>query len=249
MQIQFGNWEFRPSLWPSIATLIMLPILFSLGSWQLDRADQKRRYHEDFLQSSRHPPVDLGLLHGNLTNGEEVLWRQIKSTGRFNNDVKVLLDNQVMNTVAGYFVFTLFYPEGIQQPFLVNRGWVPAGNDRSRPPEIPDIVSSVTINAAIKTAPSTGIVFKSLPPEKMSDSIYRVNRIDIDEIQALMNIELNPFVLRLLPESAAGFKRDWVVPGSGEEKHLGYAFQWFLMFVVLLLIYLRLNIRRSGVEK
>ena len=34
--------RFRPRLLPTIATVVLLPVLASLGVWQLERADEKR---------------------------------------------------------------------------------------------------------------------------------------------------------------------------------------------------------------
>ena len=36
--MRFGNYKFSPGLWPTLATLLLLPLLTGLGIWQLERA-------------------------------------------------------------------------------------------------------------------------------------------------------------------------------------------------------------------
>jgi len=98
----------------------------------------------------------------------------------------------------------------------------------------------------IKGMPSTGITLKDLPPEKMMDGIYRVHRIDITILSGLLGQDLFDTILRLEPDSDHGYVRKWPVPGFGEAKHLGYAFQWFAMALALLVIYLVVNVKKSG---
>ncbi|WP_277302707.1 SURF1 family cytochrome oxidase biogenesis protein, partial [Pseudomonas viridiflava] len=34
--------RFAPGLWPTLIVLLLLPVLISLGFWQLERGEQKR---------------------------------------------------------------------------------------------------------------------------------------------------------------------------------------------------------------
>jgi surfeit locus 1 family protein len=72
-----------------------------------------------------------------------------------------------------------------------------------------------------------------------------VQKLELPGIETALNLELLPYLVRMAPESPAGFARSWRAPGSGEEKHLGYAFQWFAMAAAILVIYLILNIKRA----
>ena len=57
--------------------------------------------------------------------------------------------------------------------------------------------------------------------------------------------KLLPHIIKLEPESEGGFNRDWREPGSGKEKNLGYAFQWFAMASALLIIFLAVNLKKT----
>jgi len=41
LSVTLNRFCFTPKLLPTLATLLVLPLLISLGFWQLDRADQK----------------------------------------------------------------------------------------------------------------------------------------------------------------------------------------------------------------
>ena len=100
-----------------------------------------------------------------------------------------------------------------------------------------------TNKAIIKEIPKTGLLLKELPPEEMKNGFYRVQRIDLAELEELTSTKLLPYVIRLSPESEHGYYRKWPLPGSGEDKHNGYAFQWFAFATVLFIIYFLLNIK------
>ena len=81
--------------------------------------------------------------------------------------------------------------------------------------------------------------------ERLGEGIVRVQKLELSGIEEALGLELLPYVVRLNPESTAGFARSWKAPGSGEEKNLGYAFQWFAMATAIFVIYLVLNIKRA----
>ena len=57
MRIVF--WDFAPSLWPTLAVLLILPLFLSLGFWQLDRAEQKSTALALQDQGAAQPAVNL----------------------------------------------------------------------------------------------------------------------------------------------------------------------------------------------
>jgi cytochrome oxidase assembly protein ShyY1 len=50
---------FKPRLVPTLAVLIILPLLMILCFWQLDRAGQKRLLQQSFIEKSEQAPVDI----------------------------------------------------------------------------------------------------------------------------------------------------------------------------------------------
>ncbi|MFT5425262.1 MAG: surfeit locus 1 family protein [Gammaproteobacteria bacterium] len=238
-------WDFNPSLWPTLATLLILPMFLSLGFWQLDRAELKRVLHKDFEGRQSAPVLDLNE-EINVKNGlEELLWHKVTIKGEFSRDANILLDNQVINGKAGYFVYTPFKFKNEGFWILVNRGWLPAGASRDDPPGLIAEEGVLKIVGSIKLPPSTGMLLAENLAEQLGDGTIRVQKLEFVAIEKALKIELLPNVVRLEPESAGGFTRHWKAPGSGEEKHLGYAFQWFAMAGAIFIIYLILNFKRT----
>ena len=52
--------RFRPTLWPTLATLIVFPVLLGLGWWQLERADFKQAQEARVAAEDARAPAVLG---------------------------------------------------------------------------------------------------------------------------------------------------------------------------------------------
>ena len=62
---------------------------------------------------------------------------------------------------------------------------------------------------------------------------------------ALIQNKLLPYIVRLSPESKQGYIRKWKVRDSGENIHIGYAYQWFAFAITLFVIYFVMNIKKK----
>ncbi len=222
----------------------MFAILISLGMWQLDRAEQKREIYKKFMLHQSSETMNLNPEQPIRTDKPAMLWRNVEATGVFSDEIHILLDNQVVKGEAGYFIFTPFRLSNKEVWVLVNRGWLPAGNDRKISPSIETIATEVEIAGVITDVPSSGLLLGDPVIESMTDHIFRVQRIDLKEITGLIKRDLLPYVFRLKTESAQGFLREWTLPGSGEEMHLGYAFQWFALAATLVIVYIFVTLKK-----
>lgn len=244
--MQINGRRFSPGLVPTIATILILSLLVSLGLWQLDRAEQKSTIYQEFTKRREQPPVNLNNEHELRDNKTGMLWRHITLSGEFISAMNILLDNQMLHGNAGYLVYTPFKLDGEDVLVLVNRGWIAGSGNRDQIPAIDTPPGRVEIRAVAKDVPATGILLdeKNIV-ETIAYGIYRAQRIDINEIEQLVKHELLPYIARLEPDSGHGFARHWQLPGSGEEKHLGYAFQWFALAATLVIIYFAVNIKKA----
>jgi surfeit locus 1 family protein len=217
----------------------------SLGFWQLDRAEYKRNLYSDFENRQAAIAVDFDQDNINKLSKDELIWRHVTASGEFLEQYQILLDNQVVDTHAGYFVYTPLKLAHSDFVILVNRGWLLASADRKVVPEFKFTQGKISIKGVIKDIPKTGLLLKEMPPEKVNDSTFRVQRIDLEELSKLINLNLQSYILRLDPESDHGYTRKWRLPGSGESVHNGYAFQWFAFAAALIIIYLLLNFKKD----
>ena len=245
MNLYFANWCFSLRLITSLLAAVLFGLFVYLGCWQLDRAEQKRNLYAEFENRQSADVIDLSQIDNASLVSENLMWRPVTANGHFLEGFQILLDNQVENTKVGYYVYTPFSLAESETMVLVNRGWLAAEPDRKTIPKLIMSEGSVNIKAVVKEIPKTGLLLKELPPELMSDNVYRVQRIDLDELADLTNTKLLPYVVRLSSDSEHGYHRQWRLPGSGEGTHKGYAFQWFAFATALLIIYLFLNIKRK----
>lgn len=242
--MQLGSWKFTPSLWPSIAVLISFPLLLWLGFWQLDRAAQKEQIAENYEQNYNAPPIELSQLPSEDFDQKKWQWRQINLTGTFESAQQFLLDNQPMHFKTGYFVYTPFKVKNETKRILINRGWVMANPDRQILPDVSITEKTISINGLITSPPSTGIVLSDDLTEKMDHGLIRTQQVNLQNIESLSGSSFFPFIINLDGNSPQGYARNWVIPGSGAEKHYGYAFQWFAMAAALLFIYFFVNLKK-----
>jgi len=245
MKLIIGNWCFCPRLITSLLALVFFSLFISLGFWQLDRANYKRTLYSDFENRQSGQAIDLNHDNTKLSDKEEIIWRHVNATGEFLEQYQILLDNQVEKGQAGYYVYTPFKLEQSEHAVLVNRGWLSTDNDRTVSPALIMTNDLVNIMGLAKEEPKTGLLLKNMPPEQMNKGVYRVQRLNINEVAELTKTKLLPYIVRLEPESKHGYRRQWQLPGSGVSIHNGYAFQWFAFATVLLIIYLVLNIKNK----
>jgi surfeit locus 1 family protein len=72
--------------------------------------------------------------------------------------------------------------------------------------------------------------------EKLSSPII-MQKIDLNDIARITQKDYFPYILRLDPSQSNGFVRDWDIYSIMPAKHLGYAIQWFLMALVVVVGY------------
>jgi len=245
MKLIIGNRCFSPRWLTSLLALICLYLFVSLGFWQLDRAEYKKNLYSEFEKRQSALAIDFNLEKNNKLDLEALIWKELKVTGEFLEHYQILLDNQVEDRSAGYYIYTPFKIDQSELVVLVNRGWLKGNPDRSVIPELVMTKGLVEINAVAKDIPKTGLLLKEMLPEKMTDKVYRTQRINIKELEELTKMDLLPYIIRLEPESEHGYRKKWRLPGSGETMHYGYAFQWFAFAAVLLMLYLGLNIKKQ----
>jgi surfeit locus 1 family protein len=241
--------HFRPGLAATVAVLIAVPLFVSLGFWQLSRAEQKDTLQREHQLRSTEAPLDLPSAQALKLPAAWMEFRRVRLYGAYDAPPQFLLDNQVYRGQAGYFVYTPFLLDNGPWRVLVNRGWMAAGPDRMRilPVEPPDGATPVAGN--VRLPPFPGLRSGANPPEAVGAGLLRLQEIDFERIAADQGWALLPYEVRLDAPTSAGLVRDWPPPGSGRERHLGYAFQWFLFAAAAVILYVVLNLKKTQVNE
>ena len=98
---------FRPGLLPTLVVLGLLPVLLWLGTWQLQRADEKRALLASYEARRGAEPVSPGQLEGL----RDPAYVRVRLHGRFDERHTLLLDNRLRNGQAGVEVLQPFYDQ------------------------------------------------------------------------------------------------------------------------------------------
>ena len=226
----------------------------ALGMWQLDRAEQKQTAAAELENRSFAPLVNLN--ERVFDDGSELSGYRVNAAGTYRG-ATILLDNQVHNGRVGYLVYGALALNARNQSVLVNRGWLGAGPDRGRPPEVVTPPGSQQLEGQLSLPPQGGIRLQgSEVIEPFGHGMWRVQAIDFDALSAVIGAELLTVTVVLLgDDDAYGIQRDWNSPGStrgapsGESRHLGYAFQWFALALTVVVVagVLTLRARKSHI--
>jgi surfeit locus 1 family protein len=236
--IQVGTYLFKPALIPTAVCGVLFVILLSLGSWQWERFQYKRDLENRYQQGQQTGAVTVADV---LQVGRDLHSYPITLSGVLDTERPILLDNQGYDRQAGY---NLLSPVRLEdgQTLLVNRGWLPMGNDRSIRPELPQALAG-------KNTYSGKVYFPSEKQFVLKEDDYAevewpllVQKLDLPGIGSALGVELLPFVVRLDPqldvEQGDELPRDWKFIVMSAEKSRGYSIQWYSMAAVLFILYL-----------
>ena len=237
--------RFRPGVAPTLAAAALLPMFLALGAWQLQRADEKRLLQGEYDARAQGPTVRI---EPRMQRAEDLRFYRVTVRGRYETPHQLFIDNRVHQTRAGFHVVTPLRIEDSEVRVLVNRGWVPLGEERARlpPAEAPTGTQEIT---GVATVPADQ-PFRLGPEAPLRDNGQTVwQHMDLERFAGSVRYPVQPVVILLDPRSpAGGFTRDWTRLDAGIAVHQGYAFQWFMLAVTLLTLYLVFGFRRRAVS-
>lgn len=236
MIIKIGLCNLRLTLIPSIAYVLLMVLLISLGNWQLSRSSEKAAYLAEQEKQSQLPP--LSLTSELPADAASIRYRTVELTGRYDADRQFLLDNQIRHGKAGYFVMTPLLPENSNTAVLVNRGWIEASRDRQTLPDIPLQKSKVTVQGRINAFPDVGYHLEGAEiPTDTWPSLVQL--IDSNIIAEKLGYPLADYQIELHQAEDEGYLREWhiatVIP---PEKHVAYAVQWYGLALTLTALFI-----------
>lgn len=236
LKLRVGPWLFAPTLWPTLATLFFFVLTLTLGNWQSGRAETKRALQARYDVAVREAPIHVG---NALLERDSMLYRKLEVEGMFDDAHTILLDNRVLNGVAGYHVLTPLRISGSPFAILVNRGWVATGRSRQQVPVPPTPAGRVRLEG-MAVDPQTRYV--ELAPTTPQGRVWQ--NLDFERYATASGLDLQPVLLLQTSEAADGLLRSWPRPDTGVDTHVGYAVQWYSLAATLTLLWLIMNVRR-----
>jgi len=239
----------RPKLFPipAFATLLVFVLGISLGNWQTRRALEK-----DLIEGRHEQTRDAAELAvaADPVTLEQVDGRRVVLRGEFMPALSIYWDNQIVNHVPGFAIIVPLKLAGTDKVVLVDRGLLTASGDRAHLAAVPVPPGTVEVHGRayfpprrtleLKSGADQGQVWQNVTPAKFAQ-VYRLQAHD--------------FILRETGPAPAGLMRmadnagllggmSAGTPGAAAEagmtaaKHRGYAFQWYSLAALTLLLFL-----------
>ncbi len=243
MKITDAGNSFNFSLIPLLLYLALVTLLVSLGFWQLGRADEKKIFLAKQKLSADKEVISLKYIIGD--DPESLRYRRIEITGRYDEEHQFLIDNQIVNGQAGYFVMTPLLVDGMKTAVLVNRGWIALNKDRRVLPDVSVSSLKATILGRVNNFPVVGIKLAGAEiPTDGWPSVVQV--VDSNVLADRLGYSLLPFQVEMDAVMNEGYQRDWrksaVIP---PEKHIAYAVQWFGLAITLTILFIWFGTKRK----
>ena len=230
--------NFRPSLWPTLAAVAGIALTVALGNCQLGRGNEKAAFAEGIEAANRDALIELSR---NEVKADDVAWRRIEASGRFEPKYAVLIDNRILHGVAGYYVVMPLRIGDSERYVLVNRGWV-AGTDSRR--TLPNIATPAGVVRVVGLATVPSKRYLELSSKVADGNVWQ--NLTLERYRAAVSIPIQPVVIQQENEIDDGLKREWSAPDLGVDKHYAYAFQWYALAAALLIFYVVCHVRKRA---
>jgi surfeit locus 1 family protein len=228
----------RAFVWVTLAMLVGVAVTVRLGFWQLSRADQKQAQHAAIVEQKSAPVLLTETLLEQPTLFKQ-LHRRVQLQGRWLGEHTVYLDNRPMQGRAGFWVVTpLVLTDGTT--VLVQRGWIPRNSlDRTQLAPIETPSGVVKVQGRLASVPSSVLSLVGAQEDITAGSRTSNIRqnLSLDQMTAQTGAVFSATVLQTDPASD-GLLREWLEISAGVDKNHAYAFQWFALAAVQLMLYL-----------
>ena len=140
--------RFRPGVIPTVVVALLLPLLVSLGFWQLGRGAEKTALLATYAERRAADPM----ASSELLHSADPAFRRVHLYGQFDGAHSLLLDNRQRNGKVGVELLQPFQDRATGQWLLVNRGWLP-WPDRRVTPQFATPTDAVNLDAWVYVAP------------------------------------------------------------------------------------------------
>jgi surfeit locus 1 family protein len=224
----------RPNPWLLLAALLVILLTARLGWWQLDRAAQKTAMQRSLDERRALPPLAADALPASGSLEPMLRDRRAQLQGVWQADEVVYLDNRPMAGRTGFYVvMPLRLDDGTA--VLVQRGWLPR-DLRERTRIAPHRTPAGRTAVAGRIAPALPRLYEF---EAAASGPIRQN-LELDAFARERRLRLRPWVLiedESRPPADDGLLRQWPAPASTVHTNYGYAFQWFALCALTLILY------------
>ena len=225
----------------TVAALVALATTLSLGRWQLSRAAQKEALLAQAQAQQSRAVLDQQAFLA-LPHAASAVHRPVRLRGLWLPEQTIYLDNRQMDELVGFYVLTPLALAGSDQVVMVQRGWVQRNFvDRTQLQPVQTPAGLVEVSGVLAPPPSHTFELGTASSDQQQGgagtSAIRQN-LNLGEfrIETALPLRTDITVQQTGPASE-GLKRDWPAVAVGTQTNYGYAFQWFGLSVLIVLLY------------
>ena len=244
-----ARWRAAGLLIPTLMTLVMLPVLIGLGTWQLNRKAWKEDLIEKLAARPKAEPVSLQAALEQFQKTGEAEYVRVRVKGIFDHANERHLYAPTQDSL-GWNIFTILRTEGPKSYLIyVNRGWVP--DKLKDPASRPDgqVADVVTITGLLR-APEVKGRFTPQNDPKNNRWYSRVpsdmqwNDLPLEQRQRLLQEakyqSVAPFSLdaEAEPANPGGWPKGGATFVQLSNRHLEYAVTWYGTALTLLGVFI-----------
>ncbi len=224
----------------AVAALIAASLTFYLGAWQMSRAMQKQALQQEAQDRAKLPPLDAEALAELGTDDAARIYRRVSLNGRWLHRYTVYLDNRQMEGKQGFFVLTpLQLANAAHTVLMVQRGWVQRNfEDRTALPVLRHPDGDVVVEGRIAPSPAKLYEFEN----QLRGNIRQ--NLDLAGYALETGLPLAAFSVLQTGPVGDGLERDWPPIDTGVDMHHGYAFQWFTLSGLVMVLFVWFQIVR-----
>ena len=218
-----------------IFAIIFAPLTFSLGVWQVNRANEKIEILENYDKLLLSAPLALDNDHKN--------WQPVKTSGTF-EDFIIYEDNAILDGKAGYKIYHLF--KNLDSSYIfIHRGFVERNRIKNNLPEV-EVPEGIK-NLEGKVLKRTNNAFIQNIQESDSRIIQEFDLSYLKERHSsLKNKEIYEYLFNLQAENEMKFSAIEKPVNMSSSKHIGYAIQWFGLCAALIILTIYAYRRKDG---
>jgi surfeit locus 1 family protein len=237
--------RFRPRFWPTLGAGLLVVLFLLLAFWQARRAQVAASHIARLKRAERLPPRPWRTFRPRKIDWRRWRYRRVIIHGVYDGRKQILIEEMYNHGRNGYDVLTPFRRKDGSW-VLVDRGWVPADRGgaklRLAPPAGPTAVVGV-----LGRLPRPAVRLGPNPPQSgWPQKLLFPRRAGLER---RLGRRLPAAVVLLGPHQPGGYVRLWVPrTRMGPWRHWGYAAQWLLLAVVVIVVWVALNVRRGKIH-
>ncbi|MEU7177656.1 MULTISPECIES: SURF1 family protein [Streptomyces] len=214
----------------TLVGLVLIPVMIKLGYWQLHRHEHKVAQNQLIAANLAARPVPVtDLTAPGRALPRDDMWRRVTATGTYDTAHEVVVRRRTAadeQSIGSYVLTPLLLGNG--ETVLINRGWIPAGNDLTKYPDVPPAPRGTVMVTgrmmADETSAESGIKNTKGLPDRQVMLISSA-----EQAKRLARPVLGGYIEQTGPEAADG--KPELVPAPDHDSigpHMAYAIQWWL---------------------